>query len=271
VDNIKFIRELYTPRQPTIGRSNNAVSYVELLPHQELQNFIYCYWELKTREELSAPFNYRVVTDGCIDVFLELQSPSENFVMGFCRKYTEFPLHNSFRYFGVRFLPTVFSQIYKIDASQLSNKFQYLRIFSESTSSFIADNLNADQSSEQLVKILDDYFLDSIDSKKFDDDSRLYEAIKVILKNFGVVNLQEEINTGVSQRQLRRLFNYYIGATPKSFCKVVQFQNILKAKPSKQSLRSNKLFYNLGYYDQAHFIKDFKNFYGVTPSKAFGR
>ena len=79
------------------------------------------------------------------------------------------------------------------------------------------------------------------------------------------------MNTGVSQRQLRRLFEFYIGDTAKTFAKVVRFQNILRAKPSSQSLRQNKLFFDVGYYDQAHFIKEFKNFYGVTPSKAFGR
>jgi transcriptional regulator GlxA family with amidase domain len=86
-----------------------------------------------------------------------------------------------------------------------------------------------------------------------------------------MVTVEKELDTGLSARQLRRLFDFYIGDTAKTFAKVVRFQNILNAKPSTQSLRQNKLFFDAGYYDQAHFIKEFKNFYGVTPSKAFGR
>ena len=270
-DSIKIIRTLYSPIQPTIKRSNNSVIYSEHLPHPELQSYLYCYWELKTHSKLCDPFTYRVVTDGCIDIFFELKNPANNFVMGFCKKYTEFPLDDSFHYVGIRFLPTIFSQVFKIDASQLSNKFQKLSNISPTTSEFILDKFSKISSKNKIVATLDEYFLETIKQQNFDLDSRLYVAINIILKNFGVINLETDIDTGISHRQLRRLFNYYIGATPKSFSKVVQFQNILKAKPSTQSLKQNKLFYDLGYFDQAHFIKDFKNFYGVTPSKAFGR
>ena len=105
----------------------------------------------------------------------------------------------------------------------------------------------------------------------FNYDTRLYNAIEIILNNYGVIDIEKDLDTGISPRQLRRLFEYYIGDTAKTFSQVVRFQNILKAKPSSQSLRQNKMFYENGYYDQAHFIKEFKNFYGVTPSKAFGR
>lgn len=257
--------------QPTIKKSNNSVIYCEHIPHLELQPFIYCYWELRTTSELKQPFTYRVVTDGCIDIFFELKNPNHNFVMGFCKKYTEFPLENSFHYIGVRFLPTIFPQVFKTDASLLSNKFQLLSNISAATSEFIADTYSADVFLNKVTSTFDEYFLDLINEKNFENDNRLYDAINIILQNFGVINLEKDIDTGISHRQLRRLFTYYIGDTPKSFSKVVRFQNILKAKPSTQSLRKNKLFYDLGYYDQAHFIKDFKNFYGVTPSKAFGR
>ena len=86
-----------------------------------------------------------------------------------------------------------------------------------------------------------------------------------------MLNVETDLNTGISPRQLRRLFEFYIGDSAKTFSQVVRFQNILRAKPSSQSLRQNKLFFDVGYYDQAHFVKEFKNFYGVTPSKAFGR
>ena len=139
------------------------------------------------------------------------------------------------------------------------------------TSKFISNNFS-DRDDFAAIKIkLDTYFITVIENVNITLDSRFQNALNIILKNFGVVNVQTDLDIGLSQRQLRRYFEFYVGDTAKTFSKVVRFQNILNAKPSTQSLRHNKIFFDLGYYDQAHFIKEFKNFYGVTPSKAFGR
>jgi methylphosphotriester-DNA--protein-cysteine methyltransferase len=138
-------------------------------------------------------------------------------------------------------------------------------------STFIADNFHHQLTIEEIQFTFDTYFINLVENTAFDNDCRLYNAIGKILQEFGVVNIEKDLDTGISQRQLRRLFEFYVGDTAKTFAKVVRFQNILRAKPSSQSLRQNKLFFDVGYYDQAHFVKEFKNFYGVTPSKAFGR
>ena len=265
------IRALYNPIQPTVKQSADNVSYFEFLPEIKLQPFIYCYWQLKTTQTLSEQFNYRVVADGCIDIYFELNNPIENYVMGFCKKFTEFPLENTFNYVGVRFLPTMFPQLFRINASELSNRFEHLSLVVPHLSEYIKINFNEKQPQEEIKTLLDNFFLDQIIKTKIDHDNRLYGAIEIILKNFGVLDVEKELSTGISTRQLRRLFEFYIGDTPKTFSKVVRFQNILKAKPSSQSLRQNKLFFDVGYYDQSHFIKEFKNFYGVTPSIAFNR
>lgn len=268
---IKDLRKHYKPIQPTVKPTATQVSYEEILPDAKLQNVIYCYWQLKTHSPLSEPFIYRVVADGCIDIFFELSRPQENFVMGFCKKYTEFPLENSFHYIGVRFLPTMFPQLFKINASELSNRFEFLHNVVPTTAAFIGDNLHTGLTFMDIKSIFDNYFYTLLTHTTLDEDNRLYNAIEIIMSRYGVVDIEEDLNTGISQRQLRRLFEYYIGDSAKTFAKVVRFQNILRAKPSSQSLKQNKLFYDAGYYDQAHFIKEFKNFYGVTPSKAFGR
>jgi len=189
-------------------------------------------------------------------------------VMGFCKKYTEFPLDHSFNYIGIRFLPTMFSQLFKINAVDISNKFEHLELVLPNTSKFLESQLNEKISLSEIKNKLDNYFLQLISKIDFQYDARLYEAIEIILQNFGVLNIETDLKTGLSPRQLRRLFKYYVGDTAKTFSKIVQFQNILKAKPSSQSLKRSKIFYDVGYYDQAHFIKDFKNFYGVTPTRA---
>lgn len=191
--------------------------------------------------------------------------------MGFCKKFTEFPLDNSFHYIGIRFLPTMFSQIFNVDASTISNRIENLNMVIPKTASFIADNFNRQQSMTQIKALFDTYFLDQIAKIKFNNDNRLYESINIIIEKFGVLNIETDLATGISPRQLRRLFQFYMGGTAKTFSNVVRFQNILRAKPSEQSLRKNKLFFDVGYHDQSHFIKEFKTFYGITPSKAFGR
>ncbi|MBY0427189.1 MAG: helix-turn-helix domain-containing protein, partial [Cytophagales bacterium] len=138
-------------------------------------------------------------------------------------------------------------------------------------SAFIGNHFQHELSTEEIKATFDDYFIHLVENTTFDFDGRLYQAIEKILHAFGVINVEKDLDTGISHRQLRRLFEFYIGDSAKIFAKVVRFQNILRAKPSSQSLRQNKLFFDVGYYDQAHFIKEFKNFYGVTPSKAFGR
>lgn len=263
------IRQLYNPIQPAIGQSEEHVSYIEFLPDLRLQPYIYCYWELKTIRPLKTPFNYKVVSDGCIDILFELNEPHQNYVNGFCKKYTEFSLPNSFHYIGIRFLPTMFPQLFHISAHELTNRFESLDMVLPQTAQFIANSFSPLLERTKIKKLLDNHFLRLSSNALFKNDSRLYDAIHQILKSSGSLKLKTDLNTGISPRQLRRLFNFYIGDSAKTFSKVVRFQNILRTEPSAFTLKENKVYYDIGYYDQAHFIKEFKNCYGLTPGKAF--
>jgi AraC-like DNA-binding protein len=164
----------------------------------------------------------------------------------------------------------MFPQLFKVSAAGLSNQFLDLASVVPATARFIEEYFTPEMSSDQVKSWLDGYFLGLIKKVNFDMDNRLYGAIELILKKKGVLDIETQLDTGISPRQLRRLFEYYIGDSAKTFSKVVRFQHVLQAKPSTQSLRYNELFFDAGYYDQSHFIKEFKHFYGVTPGKAFG-
>nr|WP_294904523.1 helix-turn-helix domain-containing protein [uncultured Lacibacter sp.] len=241
------------------------------MPAEKLHPFVYCYWELKSTKQLPAPFIYRVVADGCIDIYFDCSNPAESYVMGFCRKYVEFPLGTSFHYAGIRFLPAAFPQLFSIDATSISHKEVLLEHVAPLTAAFLLQQFRYQPFTEQLTSQLDNHLLQLLNNRTIDFDNRLYDALAIILQHSGNVHVEQDLDTGISPRQLRRLFEYYIGDSAKTFAKVVRFQHVLSAKPSAQCLRQNKLFFDAGYYDQAHFIKEFKNFYGVTPGKAFGR
>lgn len=261
------INSLYRPIQPTISANQSGVIYSEIPPDSKLKDLIFCYWELKTTTILKEPFYYKVVADGCIDIFFEVNNPSENYVMGFCKNYTEFPLGNSFYYAGVRFYPTIFPILFEIDASEISNRFEQLKIIHPGTSEYIENSILPQKPA--IKNAMDKYFLSILSKKRIYEDPRFYEAVYLILQNQGTISIEKELNTGISTRHLRRLFNFYIGDTAKTFSKIVRFQNFLNSKSSNQALFKNSLQSSNDYYDQSHFIKEFKNLYGDTPGKIF--
>ncbi|MCM5528015.1 helix-turn-helix domain-containing protein [Parasegetibacter sp. NRK P23] len=266
------LREVFRnfgPVQPTVSGKEEHVSYTELRPHPALSGFIHCYWELKTESPLQNPFNYRVVADGCVDVFADVLQPQENFVMGFCSGYTEFPLPRFFHYAGIRFLPGAFPLFFPVNAADLANRSVQLDMVNKACCIFLETMADAFQDAAIFKQKADAFFLPKAHHALLAADPRVLNALALLIGNAGNIPLEHNRETGISSRQLRRLFGHYIGESPKTFGKVVRFQQLLAAKPSVISLKKEKLFFDLGYYDQAHFIKDFKTMFGTTPSQAF--
>lgn len=89
---LETLRKAFKPTQPAVKSKDEKVVYREVHPSGALKNYVYCFWQLETTQPLHKPFVYRVVSDGCIDIYFNVNASGESFVMGFCRKFTEFPI-----------------------------------------------------------------------------------------------------------------------------------------------------------------------------------
>jgi len=183
--------------------------------------------------------------------------------MGYCNTYVEFPITGAFHYVGVRFLPSAFPLLFGQDAFEISAQEIPLREVVPALATFIAQQLETPLSLATIAQRLDNYFLRHLSQHPLQMDNRFFSALFQILESKGTIHISQ-LDTGISPRQLRRLFDYYIGDSPKTFSNIVRFQHILSAKAYH-----NHSFLDT-YYDQAHFIKSFKTFYGDTPSKVLG-
>jgi AraC-like DNA-binding protein len=70
---------------------------------------------------------------------------------------------------------------------------------------------------------------------------------------------------GIHIRSLQRLFDQYVGVSPKWVIKIARIQHAAETVDLRQAQNWTKLSADLGYHDQAHFIKDFKSIVGQTP------
>jgi AraC-like DNA-binding protein len=269
MDNLLELRSLFHPVQPRFREGGQEVSYKEVTPDAALAPYICCYWQLKSNEILCRDFTYTAVADGCIDFFFDLDNPGEQFVMGFSSEYTSFALKKDFNYAGIRFFPGAFPALYHVKASELTNQcYSISEVMPRTFGQLKA--LLAGQSALAPVKLLlDDYFKKNMLAEGINVDSRFVASFYDILKAGGALLVEQQLQKNVSSRHLRRLFDYYIGAAPKELNKIVRFQKFLRNNTSREMLKQEKLYYDLGYYDQSHFIKDFKLLYGLSPLKAF--
>lgn len=268
MNELNFLQYLYQPLQPAVSERDDQVIYQELSVEEPLRNYVYCIWQIKSLARLTDPYIYRVVSDGCIDIFFNHKQPGENFVMGFCKKYTEFDLGNNFDYIGVRFLPSAFPSIFRVSASSLSNHYHPLNTVLPKLATWVATTLSPEWDFSVIAELISIKLKSIISQIAIDTDLRFVNALQIILEKQGMLDCSKELVTGLSPRQMRRIFNYYIGTTPKAFSNVIRFQQVLKQTRHNKDLEKNKIYLDLGFFDQAHFIKDFKRFYGVTPSRA---
>lgn len=71
--------------------------------------------------------------------------------------------------------------------------------------------------------------------------------------------------TGWSHKHLVTLFDKFVGVSPKEFVRICRFQKAVAAIGEATAVNWSTIVHDCGYYDQAHFIKDFKRFSGLSP------
>lgn len=155
-----------------------------------------------------------------------------------------------------KFRPEVFYLINKGEIEKFKNKI----------TSFPALNIKEEiESDKELFHIVSSYFnKQTIDSGKV--KGYITDTIDLIYKQNGVLKLNEIIRAvNVSTRQFQRDFKKVTGFSLKEFSSIVRI-NSLSSELIKDNVSLKDIFFNFGFYDQAHFNKEFKKLVGANPS-----
>lgn len=116
------------------------------------------------------------------------------------------------------------------------------------------------------IRLLQEYLISQF--AKTQPDTVFEFCVQQIKKTNGGISVKQlEKATGYSSRWLNMKFEENVGMSPKSLCAIIRFQAIYQALLSHPpSILQNKAYYDL-YYDQSHFIREFKRFTGTSPTK----
>lgn len=135
-------------------------------------------------------------------------------------------------------------------------------VFEKSCIKEVEEKLTLATTEIQRVKIVEQFFLSQL--KDLQTDRLIVEAIKLIYQSNGSIRikaLNEKLY--ISQSPFEKRFRKIVGTTPKKFASIVRFNEVIDQLAQAKTL--TEICYKNNFFDQAHFIKDFKHFTGDTP------
>jgi AraC-like DNA-binding protein len=174
--------------------------------------------------------------------------------------------HN--RMLGIRFYSYSAAYFFREDMSQLTNEIvDAADVFGTSIQTLYSKLLHADDLATR-VQFIENYLMDRLKvSEKTHGKLAFVKSIADSLQQNGTDQKIQSISAGhrISTRYLSQLFSQYTGIAPKLFCKINRFQQSLALVNSNEQ-KLTGVAYDAGYFDQSHFIREFKLFTGITPS-----
>ncbi len=118
----------------------------------------------------------------------------------------------------------------------------------------------------QRFSIVEEFMISQLREPRF--DPLIHCAVEQIKLTNGDIRIKDLITRlSISRDAFEKRFSRTIGTSPKQFAKIVRFRNLIKTYPQAKNLTNAAL--DAGYFDQAHFIKDFTAFTGTTPKIFF--
>lgn len=256
------------------------MNYQTFQPHSDLESFVKCYWTLEVPTEKN-PQRQRIIPDGCIEMIFILGDDIKRYthqdkfviqprelVLGQITEPFFIQPKGYVNSFAVRFYPYGFANFVQTPINELANRETPLQLlFGENPSNELRQKINRAVDAKKRIEIIEDFLLDKL-SDKATIDNILKTTIDTILLTKGSTSISAVLKDDLSKRrQLERKFAKKVGISPKQLGKVVRLQTALKMLLNQQSENLSKIAYESEYYDQAHFIKDFKEFTGTTPKE----
>jgi len=254
------------------------MNYQTFQPCTDLSAFVKFYWTLEVPFD---PNNQN--PDGCIEMTFNLEDKikrylSENefiihpnaMVMGQRTKsYFIEPLGNV-NSFAICFYPYGFANFVSAPLENLVDAETPIEsLFGEVVAKELEQKIFQAINTQERIGIIETFLLNRLNQNKT-IENLVKTTVDALLDTNGSTSIHQILKEDLSKRrQLERNFKKQIGISPKQLGKVLRLQTALKIVLKGDQNLTN-IAYESEYFDQAHFIKDFKEFIGTTPKEFLG-
>ncbi|WP_159886121.1 helix-turn-helix domain-containing protein [Paenibacillus puerhi] len=234
-------------------------------PSRELASFVKHYWIVKWNLTGQEAYSQLVVPNPCVNLVVE---PGKTAFYAPGKTTYAYLLHGQGCVFGVKFKPGGFYPFIKQPISELTGRPLGVNQVLDASGSELEKAILKQEDEARMAEQMERYLLPKLPDR---DAQTLFvqQVVDLIAKDREITKVDTLCeHFQVHKRTLQRLFDQYVGVSPKWVIRLSRIQNAAEAMDSGQHHHDLlQLSMDLGYHDQAHFIKDFKSMVGKTPDE----
>jgi AraC-like DNA-binding protein len=169
--------------------------------------------------------------------------------------------------FGVKFRPGAYYPFLKKPVSSITNRTVPFQEAFGASSQLLEQQLFAQETVEQMIPLAESFMRERLPEPDIQVDF-INTIIQYVISNRSIVKVEDIVSHfPIQMRQLQLLFRQYVGISPKWIIQRYRLHEAVEKMTNREIPDWSRLALDLGYYDQAHFIKDFKSIVGKSPEE----
>lgn len=247
---------------PQAGERNFRLA--RYLPSSDLAPFIEHYWAVSWDLRGRPPYTSENIPHPSIHLVIE---PRKAEVVGVMRHKFVRVLKDKGQVFGIKFRPGAFYLFVQSPVSRLTDTTHPLSSFFGPRGRALIKSLRATTDAEEQIEAAED-FLRTLAPQPDSTTLLLNQIIDRIIAGREILKVEDLVRKfNLSARSLQRLFSLRVGVSPKWVIRRYRLHDAADQLSAGRVVNWPKLAVDLGYFDQAHFIKDFKALVGLSPAE----
>ncbi len=247
-----------------LGETDERVRYSRRLPAMELRFFIEHYWIIDWDLTGLPPERAETLPHPSIHLVFE---KGHSRVVGVVRgKFTRI-LEGKGGVFGIKFRPGAFYPFVKTPVSNFTDRVIQVQDLFGPAAVAIESEIFSLQEEDDRVQLADRFLRAHLP----DEDANvtlISDIVARVIAERRISKVDDLVaQFGIEKRSLQRIFSQYVGITPKWMIKRYRLHEAVEEIAKGVDVDWAALAVDLGYFDQAHFIKDFKMLVGCSPAE----
>lgn len=249
-----------------ILKPKDAAQHFQLtryLPSPDLRFFIALYWIVRWDLRGQPPYVQELVSNPSVDLVID---PYMTGLFGVMSEKFAYTLKDTGVVFGAKFRPGAFYPFVKTSVSQFTNRCTPLGDLFGDAGRALETAMLATHDDHARIILIESFLRERLPEED-ETVARINAIIDHIRAERDITRVDELARrVHISKRTLQRLFNQYVGESPKWVIKQFRLQDAAAQLEKTQGADLPQIAYDLGYFDQAHFIRDFRSLVGRTPA-----